>query len=692
MTRPRHIRAAILAAAVALLIGAHHVRAQLLPDGYPHRRPLTFTVAQSDAPGDNLAVAEFYTNGTHQPDGSDIRITTDQRLQVPARVLQVSKDHDLVRVAFATRGKGPQTYYAWWGRGGNPKPDKNAPALTISRGVLAESFRHPGGPADNEAQLRKLFDKAKDPNGATFVATPAIGFDPLGGRAGTLVRYTAPFRLSKETELEIAFGADDRGLLTIDGKTVDFARGVPGDARHAKTLKLAAGWHTLEILQANTGAWESRMLLAWRKKGEGKYEHLPAALFAPVATATPGPLETIGQPYTADFTLEEAAEAFVPPNDYLQRYTFEARIPAAFKPEIAWTFSDGQSTRDLRRVHHIFMTPGVHSVTLSVQQAGKTFSTTQRIPVGERMLSRFPQPPHDPAKTVQAVLEKYNPAKLPAEARLRGMLYFRKHKLDDHAIPWGLAWAAAKDTQPDNLVASEAFDLGQLLLEKGKPAEAAQMYQHVAAKDIGPAVRAEATRHAVMVLCDALGDAPAADKLLQQALKNTPDSARPARHVLQTAAVYAAIAKGDGKTAAKLADDIGTRKNKPFNQQQIDQGVLTRNIESYIRTEDHDTATKLLNQWESDYPEAMLDGYSRLLRVKLLLAQDRPAEAARIAVQHATALPDKFYAAELLYRAHEAYTKANKPEEAHAALEKLKSKYPESPYATTQPTKPEPRP
>jgi hypothetical protein len=109
--------------------------------------------------------------------------------------------------------------------------------------------------------------------------------------------------------------------------------------------------------------------------------------------------------------------------------------------------------------------------------------------------------------------------------------------------------------------------------------------------------------------------------------------------------------------------------------------VLARDVETYIRTKDYDTATKLIDEWEWEYPEAMIDGFTRLLRVKLVTAEGRPAVAAKIAMQHAKALPGSFYAAELLWRAAKGYEAAGDAEKAKGAMEVLKGKYPESPYA-----------
>ena len=192
------------------------------------------------------------------------------------------------------------------------------------------------------------------------------------------------------------------------------------------------------------------MVVAWRRPEDRRYEPLPALLFAPIAHAAAGPLEHVGggggeNTYAADFGITPEAEAFSPPSNYLQRYTFDANYPASFQPKISWDFGDGQTAGDLKRVSHIFLAPGIYTVTLKVEQGGHAFTGVQRITVKDRMYSRFPHPPEDPWKTVAAVLASYNLQKLTGEQALRGYLHFKQAGDSENAAAWGKAWAAIKD-------------------------------------------------------------------------------------------------------------------------------------------------------------------------------------------------------------------------------------------------------
>jgi TolA-binding protein len=59
--------------------------------------------------------------------------------------------------------------------------------------------------------------------------------------------------------------------------------------------------------------------------------------------------------------------------------------------------------------------------------------------------------------------------------------------------------------------------------------------------------------------------------------------------------------------------------------------------------------------------------------------------AARLALSHAGANPEGFYAAELLFRAAENFKLGGEQQQARTVLELLARKYPESPYARQAP-------
>ena len=663
------VLAGLLAPAVAPARGA------TLGEGWPYFRVLNFKQAASTAPGDNLAWVLFYSNGAHRADGGDFRVTTPEGVIVPLRMLQVSGNGDLVRIAFVTHGDGP--YHVWWG---NPKADKSGPLADIRRGVWCEISKFTGGELGSVERIRKAFDRVQISEGSVFVPEIFLGYNPLGNEANTMFRYRAQFHIERLARYDLAFAVEHRGYVALDGVTVlEAPFAMPQDARNHKVLELKPGWHDLEVAQVNLGG-QTSVALAWKRPGEGRFETIPRTVFAPVAEATAGPLQKVGQSYAADFDIQPVAEAFAPPEFYLQRYMFAVgEAPAG--ATLHWEFGDGQTAGNEPRPSHFFLAPGIYEVTLTVSNHGLQFKAARRIHVQDRMYSKFPYPPEDAPKTVTTVLDRYERGALNAEQRLRGLLYCKFHGLTDATMAWGKSWEEAAESQDEARVWEETVDLADLCARQGALGQAAQMYHLAADKPLSMDMKLRCLRMYAIEACD-YGANP--DEVLQVAEQWKPRINAPNQqqnHNLQILVAYAAIAKGDGTRAAQAIHDAGERGGRSFRDMEIHQGVLARNIETAIRTHEYSTANRLLNEWESDRPAAMLEGFTRLLKVKLLVTQERPLAAAHVAQQLARANPGSFYAAELLYRASEALRTGGKEDEAKTVLNVLKDKYPESPYA-----------
>jgi hypothetical protein len=702
-----------IGACLALLLAGSTGWADTLPDGWAWRRPLAFKQAASDAPGDNVAWTEFYANGAQARDAADLRITTADRVVVPHRLLQASADNDLVRVAFATRSDGP--YYAWWGNPAAGRPDKE---LDIRRGVLVEELSVAGLPAGGRAREVAALEAAagRPVRAATFAPELSLGYNPFGDEPNVLLRFTAAFKIDRAVKQNVAFTVSDSGLLLIDGKEVarDLRAGLQGRVRNPVPVDLALGWHTAEVRQVNVNGGNMAMAVAWQAppppgaRGDAPYTTLPSAIIAPAARATAGPLEKVGAAFTPDVLLVAEAEGFVPPGGYVQRYSFEVQYPTTLKPTITWDFGDGQTIAGAKKVTHIFLVPGNYAVSVTLGLAGggeaAALATTVRVGVRDRMYVRFPRPPEDPAKAVQAVLKGYDPKALSAAAALRGTQFFEAAGDADAQAAWGQAWLAAKEDPaaraPDAVVAEQAHALGRLLTGRRKDAEAAAGLLLAAQKPVAPETAADLLRQYVVTACDYADDAKGALDHARAWEKKAAGS-KPAAALVQVAVAYAAIAAGDGPAARQAIDAAAALRATggpgfaggggggggagagagTFAQAQLRQGVLARNVENYLRTHEYDEAWRLVDTWEGDYPDALWEGFTRTLRVKLAAAEGRNLVAARIALAHARANPDGFYAAELLYRASENFKRGGEQQQAAAVMDLLTGKYPESPYA-----------
>ena len=631
----------LLALTVPSLAGA-----AILGNGWPYRLPLKVQVLRCGAPGKNIAWCRFYTNAARLPDGADLRVTTAGRLVMPMRIMRLSRYDDRVRLAFETPSSG--TYYVWWG---NPHPGPAAPTLQVNRGVWLSLFHFQPGGSRSWQVLAARIARAK-PYASYFVPRIFIGFNPAGqnGRAMSLCRTW--LNIPKSGNYNFALDVNGVGYFNVDGHNIltkSRRSGMYGRVRFDRNVNLKPGWH--RVVMGAINYWgQIGMALDWMPPGASRYSPVPKNLYAPIARASVGRLQKMGQSYAADFAIHPEAQVFVPPSYYFQRFAFQALVPASFSPKVSWSFSDGQTAAGLR-VQHEFLTPGIYRVKMTVQQGSRQFTATRAIRIRSVLYQMYPFPPADPLIVVARILKGYQLSGLDARQLARGVRFYRRYNTFPGLERWGRAWARNRQAESDQSALRIAGILAKAALARGRYATAANLYLLASQKPLSPLAKAHLLADYVVATCNYTTRASQAYATARRLLEQNSKTPTAARHVILTAMAYAAVANGNGKLAVDLAKKAGPGVDKPYRQQEIQEGVLARNIESYILTGHFETARKLIDQWELDYPRAIIKGYTRLLRMKLLVAEGRPLIAAKIGVQYVNALPTSFYSAELLYRA-----------------------------------------
>src|SRR5690606_27078011 len=129
----------------------------------------------------------------------------------------------------------------------------------------------------------------------------------------------------------------------------------------------------------------------------------------------------------------------------------------------------------------------------------------------------------------------------------------------------------------------------------------------------------------------------------------------------QGAAVLREVKVEDGERAAALS------------------GAMARTVEFFVGEKEFDAAERGWWKWQRRYPLDFLDGYSVLLRARLM-REPAPAAAATVAEAFATAVPASPYAPALLKLASDAL----KPIDAKRSgkiFKQLKERYPEDPLS-----------
>lgn len=402
-----------------------------------------------------------------------------------------------------------------------------------------------------------------------------------------------------------------------------------------------------------------------------------------------GVLEQTVAGKTGDFEAYPAAEAFIPPEHYVQRWVFSGQVPPEWKTaQWQWDFGDAQTATGAT-TQHVFLTDGVYPVKLTIKTPQKTVSITQRIWVRPRLYEQFPKPEEDRSSVLLAELSHYNPLLLSTNAAYRGMLAYKSADNLKEYQRWMEAWLTACVPTETPQLMNELRDYAQTMTQAGAAEALVGSLKLLHAKKLSSLVRAQAALLEVTALTEELSQPQVAQAVLDQCKPQLDPDRADAMHHFQVAQALTYIAAGKGKQCLETIKELGPRKNLPYNEMQMRQGVLARNIESFIAEGEFEPAQRALEQWEMDVPDTIPEGFSRVLKVKLYMAQKRYQTAIVIALQHAKALPDAYYAAELLWRAAEAQIKSSNLNEAKALQQLIREKYPESPWARQATTLPQ---
>jgi len=140
----------------------------------------------------------------------------------------------------------------------------------------------------------------------------------------------------------------------------------------------------------------------------------------------------------------------------------------------------------------------------------------------------------------------------------------------------------------------------------------------------------------------------------------------------------AMILSGKPAEGRKILEGLGSQSLA--NRQVVISGAYARSIEHYISEGDFESGEEVWERWQARYPSDFLEGYSVLLRVKLIELRKSPEVAARVAEAFASHVPDSSYAPSLLHKAMTLTAKSD-PQRSQALRDRLKKRYPEDPLA-----------
>ena len=612
---------------------------------------------------EDTCVAEFYAPGLAKPDGSDLRIADENGKFVPSRVLMVGPG-DRVRMLFNPL-KNQIKYAAYWG---NTKDAPPAIEPKLTAGLLVETkVLGPGG-QDTIAQLRERYERSGDVQTRGIGDRPFLGFNPGGYVGASISKVTGVLYVPQDGAYQIAMTADDRGGLMLDGKDFLFAPGGPEDIRFNKTAQLKKGPHALEYYHLDFGG-DWRFTIGWRGPGADKVDVMSADAVGRYTKSKVGPLEQLHKETVADFSTDSLGECMVEDRSSY-RLRFIAPVPdGATNVRITWDFGDGQ-TGVGTKLDHVYLSPGTYAVKVSLQTLQGSDTRTQKIVVNRDPL-RMLNPTIDEPIMQADLLATYDPSKLlPADAAMLVRILARAKKIDP-LLP-ALAALCSVKNHPNPQWAvdsmSEAIDAAE---DADRDTDLAAA---LAKLPVDANVHPKAAAMSAEVLLWRLGDFKTAAAMLE------PFMGRDSRNLKRLRA-EALLLDGNPADARKILADL-TDDGDPAKRVALT-GALARSIEFYIDTHDLETADEKWDDWQRKFPSSFLEGYSALLKTRILQGRN-PALAAKVGAAFAKAVPDSPYAPQLLDSASKLLAKSDKAQ-SDALRQLLQSKYPEDPLA--QPSK-----
>lgn len=609
-----------------------------------------------------VCVGRFNTLGHLNADGADLRVATDEGRQVPAQVLCVGPG-DTVSFIFSA-AKGVKKYYAYFGAPTPPPVRAGMNEVKIEQGLLLDMHEWAGKNVEAFSQILDAWNAAGPLVGRTMIDAPFYGINPFGTQNRTISKINGTLFAPIDGEYAFAIFVEDRGGLLIDGQQVLFARRGPADVSQQGKITLKRGPHELVFYHLVAGS-EGRFTIAWRRPDTRSFDVIPRESLGATLVATAGPLDEIRKTLVADFTVDYAAECFFA-DAYSHRFTFSAREPKLAHATFSWDFGDGQ-TSTAQQAEHVYLADGVYPVKLTVRVGVSSDSQTSRLAV-QRDWAHIDHVAADEPATQSKIVADYRVSEMP-EAWLprAALLHERARNVDAMLTAADRLAALPKHAAP--LVCFAALsDASKSAVAQGRTDGALKFWSAVTPEsDLQPSA---AGAYGWLLLWEA----PDFDK----AVKALAPFASREESTLRRLYGDALVLDQHAEQGRKLLQSLPVTED-PLRQA-ARSGAMARTVEYYIAEKDAEAGEVRWDQWQELFPADFLEGYSILLRTRLMEVKGNNAAAAKVAEAFATAVPASSYAPQLLHRASKLLEPTD-PTRAAALLKLLKERYPEDPLA-----------
>lgn len=649
---------ALLPALVVLMLTGSEAMGAWWDAAWPYRRGVMVTWRDEEARGTELAQATIYTAGHHREDGSDIRVATHDGRLVPFEVLKVGPG-DEVSVAWQLR-KGYRQYFIYFGHENPPALPADLPPFKPTGGLLFETRRW-DGQGDDPRALKRAFERSKPVLGKAMIEQPFIGYNPATLEQRTVSRFAGTLFVPLDGTYLFAMAADDRGALYIDGNLQVQARGAPGDTRFNQKVELKRGHHEIEIYHADYGG-EFRLSLGWQRPDMAKVDVIPKDAFGLLYPAEVGPLEHAKGQLVASLEMQYLAETFFA-DDYAHHVRFTAPELAGVSYE--WDFGDGVRGRG-RQVEHLYLRGGVYPVRLTAQSRQQKDTQTTKVHI-TRDFTRGREPRAIALPDTSAIVAGYDVTKLSSRMLVRAVQLHQRAGHREPMLHAAEALAKMRRHADAEQVLTTLREATRDAMLNGRGDRAIEVLQQVPAD---ASIQPKAAEMLAEYLLWWRGDPAAAARVLA-GVQASSDSAK-------LAYGQALVLSGQVEQGRKILQALPV-EGDPSKRPAIS-GAMARTVEYFIGEKEWEAGEEQWQQWQARYPTDFLEGYSVLLRTRLMALRGFQSEAAAVAGAFATAVPESSYAPRLLHYASE-LLKERDPQRSQALRALLRERYPEDPLA-----------
>jgi hypothetical protein len=462
----------------------------------------------------------------------------------------------------------------------------------------------------------------------------------------------------------LAMAVDDEGGFFIDGKPTLFAHLGGADIRYHTKIHLAKGWHDFLLYHVNFAS-ESYVSVGWLRPFAKKVEVIDPQFFGSCTSAIPGPMEEHGKTLVADFSSQQVGECSFD-DSYSFRYHFSSKNQSALPTHVRWDFGDGQ-TSTKAEPDHVYLVQGIYTVKLTSRAGSNEDVQSNRVVIG-RDYAKILDVRELGADRLSDIVAGYDANAIPVDSLPRAVSLHLKAAHLDHAIALAEKLAAAASHIDNPAAFNVLLALEKKLIDADRSEAAFAIWDHVPTTS---GLQPDAARHEAQLALWWTGDFDKAAAALRPFQGRNDES-------VNRLYAQALVLSGKAAEGQKILDSIESRV--PPAKKAALSGAAARSVEYFLTEKESDAGEEAWDRWMTRFPSDFLEGYSIVLRTRLIQLRNRPLTAAKVAEAFALAEPNSSYAPQLLDRASKLLA-ATDPAKSQALHQLLKQKYPEDPLS-----------